>query len=787
MSTASWKAALAADIPEHLAQEIDAYEMELELRSTGRIDERMFAEARLRRGVYGQRYDNGRRHDGRRARSLAYPSGELLKGPDTLWDAPGMQRIKVPFGVLTAAQMERLAEVAEDYSNGLLHVTTRQDLQLHFVAIDDTPDLMRRLAAVGITTREACGNTVRNVTACPLAGVCHTEAFDVTSHARALAYFLLGHPDAQDFGRKFKVAFSGCRDQACGVAAFHDLGFIARVREEGGVMRRGFELWVGGGLGPVPHQAKPFTTFLPEEEVLPVAQAACRVFARLGEKHNRARARLKFLVAGLGIDEFRRLVLEERAGLPDDPRWTAHLGDATSVDALRRSGSTATGNRDARAGYEDWTRSNVHPQRQRGWFTATVALPLGDISSAQMRGLAALARTYADGDARTTVEQNIVLRWVPEERLPELHAGLLDLGLADAGAGTIVDVVSCPGTDTCKLGIAASRGLAGRLRQTLAASDLAADDAVRDLHIKVSGCFNSCGQHHVADLGFYGVSRKLDGRTVPHFQVVLGGQWEENAGAFGLAIGAVPSKRIPEVVERLAGWYRAERQGAERFREFVQRTGKARIRTRLEDLMAIPAYEAEPELYADWGDPRVFTVSDIGVGECAGEVVSRIDFDLAAGERRAFEAQLRLDDSDAAQATRLAHAAMLDAARALLRFIGAELPEVPAGASQSHTTGAHGLAAAATVWSSPSSSPSLRVDDADAVVAAFRTHLHDTELFHDPYARGKFAGYLFALHRSDPATATADSARAHVEEAQLFIEASHACHARLLEATAREA
>src|SRR5690242_10211126 len=307
---ASWKERLKGAIREDWAREIDIFETQIELRKMGKIDEKLFAETRLRRGVYGQRYDNGQRHDGLESRTLAFPSGDLTKGPMTMWDAPGMQRIKIPYGKLSAAQLETMAELAEEYSDGILHVTTRQDVQLHFVHIEDTPDLMRRLAAAGITTREACGNTVRNVTACPIAGVCREESFDVNPYAHALTYFLLGHDDTQDFGRKFKVAFSGCKQNPCGLINFHDIGCIAAVRKDGsGTVQRGFEFYVGGGLGSVPQAALLFDPFVPEEELLPLSQAIARVFGRLGEKANRAKARMKFLVKKLGLEEFKRLVL----------------------------------------------------------------------------------------------------------------------------------------------------------------------------------------------------------------------------------------------------------------------------------------------------------------------------------------------------------------------------------------------------------------------------------------------------------------------------------------------
>src|SRR3954471_14090781 len=320
----TWKETLAAKMDPQIAEEIDVFESQIALRRTGKLDEKVFAETRLRRGCYGQRYDNGHRHDGIRTQTLDFMS-DMTKGPDTFWDAPGMQRIKIPFGGVTPDQLDTLAELAEEYADGVLHVTTRQDFQLHYVHIDDTPNLMRRLAAVRITTREACGNSVRNVTACPIAGVCRSEAFDVTPYAKASARFMLGHPDAQGFGRKFKIAFSGCRDEACALTNMHDMGCIAVTRNENGQQKRGFEVYVGGGLGAVPQQAKLLEAFVPEGELLPLTQAIGRVFARLGEKKNRAAARIKFLVTKLGMDEFRRLVNEERKILPEDARWTSYI------------------------------------------------------------------------------------------------------------------------------------------------------------------------------------------------------------------------------------------------------------------------------------------------------------------------------------------------------------------------------------------------------------------------------------------------------------------------------
>jgi sulfite reductase (ferredoxin) len=734
----TWKERLAGRIPAELGREIDVFETEIALRKQGKIDEKVFAETRLRRGAYGQRYDVGQRWDGTRTQSLAYPSGALTKGPSTLWDAPGMQRIKIPYGGLGPDQLETLADLAEEYADGILHVTTRQDIQLHFVHLEDTPSLFRRLAAAGITTREACGNTVRNVTGCPLAGVCRTETFDVTPYAKACARFLLGHPDTQNFGRKFKIAFSGCADEGCGLAKMHDLGLVARMRDG----KRGFETWVGGGLGSVPNQAKLFDAFLPVEELLPLAQAISRLFTRLGEKKNRNTARLKFLVNRLGLEEFRRLVLEERRGLAPEPGWTDFLGDLHATDEKPSKAATPLDGQPRAEGFADWLKTNVYRQRQAGYAVATVALPLGDFSARQSRRLADLARKYAAGTVRLTVEQNLVFRWVSEADLPALHAELRAIGLGEAGAGTILDLSACPGTDTCKLGISSSRGLAGELRTRLAARSASMDEAVRNLKIKVSGCFNSCGQHHVSDLGFYGVSRKKGNFTVPHFQVLVGGEFVHNAGAYGLAILAVPSKRIPEVVDRLTGKFLEEHAKGETFRQWVDRTGRARVRALIEDLAVFPTRQEDPSYYADWRDPREYTVSDMGTGECAGEVVTPLDFGLAAAERQVFEAQLALESGQWPKAAGEALSAMLRAASELV----------------------------ATRAAAPA--------DRGALLREFKDRFVETKLFWDPFAGSKFAQYLF--HAAEqPLPAEPDGVHRLIEEAQLFIEAAHACATRM--------
>lgn len=743
----SWKDVLAGRIPEDWGREIDNFEAQMTLRKGGKIEEKIFAETRLRRGTYGQRYDNGKRHDGTTTQVLNFPTPST-KGPDTMWDAPGMTRIKIPFGGLNPEQMRVMADLAEEYSDSICHVTTRQDIQLHFTHIEDAPAIFRRLAAVGITTKEACGNSVRNVTACPLAGVCHTEAFDVTPYAKALAFYLLGHPDTQDFGRKFKIAFSGCKHEACALVSVHDLGGIGVIKEIDGKQVRGFELYVGGGLGAVPHQAKLIEEFISTEDLMPYSRAVGRVFARLGEKKNRNKARVKFLVQKLGIEEFKKLVHAEIAAMPEDPTWRKYYDEIPQWDERPKDEEPAlvglSVNGQKSDDYTTWAATNIYRQRQAGFSVVTVHLPLGDLSSDQMRLLADITHRYASDHARLTVEQNIVLRWVPDKQLPALYEELKAIGLGLPGAGTIVDVTSCPGTDTCKLGIASSRGLAGELRKRLAEKAVTMDAAIKNLRVKVSGCFNSCGQHHVADLGFYGNSRNIGGYTVPHFQVMIGGRWRDNGGSYALAIGSIPSRRIPDVVDRMTGRFVAERQGTETFQDFCQRIGKKELKTMLDDMTKVPPHQVDASYYSDWGDPREFTIGDLGVGECAGEVVSLAEFGFTDAESKAFEAQLLLDEKQYHKAEALAFEAMLTAAKTLVQLQFLDVPNTP-----------------------------------DAIVSEFRTRFVEPKIFWDTYHHGQFANYLFNRHSEGPDPRyNNDTVHKLVEEANLFIDAAHKAHAK---------
>ncbi len=733
-----WKDRLKNKMPKDWAEEVDEFEAKIELNKQGKVEPRIFAETRLRRGAYGQRYDNGHRNDGKQIRHLKFPNDGTWKGPDTHWDAPGMQRIKFPWGGITADQLDVMAELAEEYSDGIGHITTRQDFQLHFIHVEDTPNIMRRLAAVGITTREACGNSVRNVTACPYAGVCNTASFDVTPYSKAIFKFMLGHPDAQDFGRKFKIAFSGCVDEACGLVNMHDMGFIAKTAVINGKPTPAFDVYVGGGLGPVPYNAKLLFENHPVDEMLPITQAVARVYGRLGEKKIRGMARIKFLVAKLGIDEFRKLVVEERKILPHDPRWTSLIQDYLKENetAAKAAGELKEGSYPKE--FLRWKKTNLRPQVQPGYSAVNVKVPLGDLTAVQLRGLADLSRTFVKDTVRTTVEQNLVFRWIPNSELYNFYQALGKIGLNEANADTISDITSCPGTDTCKLGISASRGLARELSRELDKQIESLPEEVQNLKVKVSGCPNSCGQHPMADIGFYGVSRKSGSYAIPHFQVVIGGEWKHNGATYGMAVAAVPSKRIPEALKRLTDKYTKEHQKGETFQAFINRVGKVSIKEMLQDLTVIPDHAAEPGLFSDWGDPREYTIKDIGKGECAGEVVAPAEFSLTAAESKVFEAQLKLDAKDLKAAVDLAYDSMVFSAEAVIRTHNREYVGVP-----------------------------------DMTVAEFKKTFFDSGVFVKHVNNTQFAAFLFKAHDNKLANPNPDEAHRRVEEAQLYLEAVH--------------
>ncbi|MEX0786663.1 MAG: nitrite/sulfite reductase, partial [Dehalococcoidia bacterium] len=454
-----------------------------------------FRPFRLQHGVYGQRQDDAQ-----------------------------MIRVKIPHGTMTAEQMDVLGDLAERYTPRKVgHVTTRQDWQFHFVKLEDTPTFLRILAKAGMTTREACGNTVRNVTSDHVSGLCEDTAFDVTPHAEAITRFFLRHPVCQKLPRKFKIAFSACEHDH-GLVPIHDLGATAVIRDG----QRGFRVTVGGGLGAAPHIAQVLDEFVPENELQRVTEATIRIFDRMGERKNRNKARIKFVVKKVGIEEFRRIVQEELAGMPPseengylDPDWSfLEEGDHPSAASLGQNGH------EPKPGFESWKRTNAIPQAQTGFNMVYVLLPIGDLDVPQFHALADMSRKYAGGKIRTAVNQNMVLRWVHDEDLPSLHAELVEAGLAEDGALTLTDVMTCPGADTCALGVTSSKGLGTAIRDTLLSQNghFKDDPLVEQIRIKISGCPNSCGHHHIADIGFYGNAVRSGERMVPSFSMLVAGK-----------------------------------------------------------------------------------------------------------------------------------------------------------------------------------------------------------------------------------------------------------------------
>lgn len=558
-----------------LAPEVEAdvadFEREAARFATGEADADIFTSFRTMRGVYAQRQDG------------FY-----------------MVRVKIPLGRLTAPQAERLAEVSEAFARGWLHVTTRQDMELHWVRLEKIPEVMRRLGEVGLTTREACGNAVRNVTACPLAGLCPYEAFDVTPFALATAQYFLRHPLVQALPRKFKIAFSGCR-RDCAFAAIHDVGAMAVVRRHGGVVEKGFRVVVGGGLGPVPRRAELLDEFLPAGQFLVTCEAVLRVFNRLGERRNRNLARLKFLVRRLGIDEFRRLVNEER-------------GFSTPVTDTPEQSSGAEAS-DVGLG------ADVLRQRQPGYVAKVVRLPQGNIGADQLRAVAAAARQFGHAELRTTRDQNLLIPWVQEATLDRLLVTLQQVGLAEEGAGRAVDITTCPGAEVCRVGITRSMALARALERALEREGLADVPGVR---IKIGGCPHACGHHHVASIGLYGGAVRVGDRHVPCYTLLVRGGVDETGARFGRPVGRIPAKLAVEAVVTLVRLFRQQQAGADgsassvTFDRFLQQLPPGTLQTVLAPFTAEPpSYEEAPELYVDWGTGLAFTLEGRLEGECA--------------------------------------------------------------------------------------------------------------------------------------------------------------------------
>jgi sulfite reductase beta subunit-like hemoprotein len=547
----------------------------------GEITDDQFRPFRLKHGIYGQRQ-------------------------------PGFQmvRVKIPSGLLNADQLRVLADIAEDFSSGRGHVTTRENVQFHFVKMENVPAIMRLLAAAGLTTREACGNTVRNITSCPLAGVCPTESFDVTPYALATTRFFLRHPEFHDLPRKFKIAFSGCEDDGnCAVAGIHDVGLMARVRGLNGTARRGFKVLVGGGLGSLPTEAATLTEFLPEEELIPTIEAVLRMFKEHGNYKNKLKARLKFVLRAKGIEEFRRLVAEKRA-LVTTPAETVTVPSPAGSPLVNIAATAPSGN-GASPAYDRWAQHNLQPQRQAGFGLVWLKLPAGNIFTHQMRGLADVLDKFQLPVARIAVSQDLVIPWTPLARAKEIFRDLETLELATPGARTIADVTGCPGATTCNLGITRSLTLAEVLADEFAQET---DPEVKKLRIKISGCPNSCGHHHIADIGLYGNARKVGDQQAPYYQLMLAGEVSADGVRFARQVVPLPAKRIPQALRGLLELYQRERAPGEAFGAWAVRTPDAAIVGHLKEF--IDTADESPDLFIDWGDNETYSLR-IGRGECA--------------------------------------------------------------------------------------------------------------------------------------------------------------------------
>jgi sulfite reductase beta subunit-like hemoprotein len=593
--------------------EVDEFASTLDKFERGEITADQWRAFRLVRGTYGQRQT----------------------------DDASMLRIKIPQGIVTGEQIHAIADVAAAYSRGFGHITTRQNIQLHFIRLHDVEPAMRQLAAAGLTTREACGNSVRNITACPYSGVAADEVFDVTPYSEALTRYFLRHPLSSALPRKFKIAFEGCPEDHA-YTGIHDIGWRALVQEdEDGRPVRGFRVTVAGGTATMCRSGFVLYDFLPASEMLNIAEAIVRVFHRLGDYQHKARNRMKFLVKSLGWDAFRTEFEKELTGflaeggatLPFDPErppseqapdWTRPAADDV-LTVARRVAEPTKGpgihpvvKRDlavASAEYLGWERANVRSQRQSGYAFAIVSLPLGDITSGQLRVVADLAAAYGDGTIRVTADQDLLLRWIRVSELKPLHDRLAAAGLAVADGQSVANVTSCPGAESCKLAVTQSRGLGRLLSDALhERADLVA--AVPGLKIKMSGCPNGCGQHHIAGIGFQGSIRKLDGRPVPQYFVYVGGGPTVDGAQFGRLAAKIPARRAPVAVERLVGLYQRQRSNGESAMAFFQRAALDDVKEVLVDLEPLALADAAPEDFIDLGELAAFN-PEVQDGECS--------------------------------------------------------------------------------------------------------------------------------------------------------------------------
>jgi sulfite reductase (ferredoxin) len=575
----------------------DKFEAILAQYLAGDIEEDAFRIFRLNNGIYGQRQGGHNQ----------------------------MVRVKIPWGGLLPDQLELMADLADTYSRGWGHITTRQNIQFHYVQLEKVPEVMRLLATVGMTSREACGDTVRNVQGCHLAGACPHEKLDVTPWAEAAYRHFVRNPLSQRLPRKFKINFSGCATD-CGQAMFNDIGVIAATRTlEDGSAERGFRVFVAGGLGANPHPALALEEFTPRDDLIPTLEACLRVFNNHGNRDNKLRARMKWLVDTLGWEDVQARIIKERRLLLGSSSWPGGIpaeveksGDApagAAVDVaptpMGQGVPVAITRKDP---FERWDDTNVVRGAAKGTVSAIAYARLGDVTSAQFRALAAIQRDMGL-EVRLTNRQNVAFRGLTEEQLPVLYERLDAIGMAEPGAELVRDVVTCPGADTCNLAVTQSRGLGAAIGDRLEEEGLA---ELGGLRINISGCTNSCGQHHTSDIGFFGAERRAHGRSAPGYQMLLGGYVGQEQIHFGDKALRLPAKNAPEAAVRVVRRFSDERTAGESFRDWMERAGGAKsIAAELKELDVFPTPEDGPEFYVDYDETGPYE-AEVGAGECAG-------------------------------------------------------------------------------------------------------------------------------------------------------------------------
>lgn len=623
-------------LPAYFETEMQQYEQMIKKFRAGLIGETKMQKFRLQFGTYAQRQDGVQ-----------------------------MQRIKIPGGYLNADQLTRLADTAEQYASSFIHFTTREDAQLYYLQLEDTPNLLRALQEVGITTREACGNTVRNITACYRAGVSHTEVFNVYPYTDALFRFLLRNKHNQNMGRKMKFAFEGCTEDHSALA-FHDLGFQAVTREENGEVKRGFKVHVGGGLGSAPMLAKTYSEFLPVEEMFNFTIAVIRVFDRFGERKQRMKARMKFLVQSMGWEKFKAAVDAEREIIGELPSVASYLQEAVEPEVVNAAATLNVLDPITNdPNYQQWAQDNVIAHRVDGLRGVHVRTKLGDITSDRARELADIARLFSASELRVSIEQNLFLPWVRVSDLPALYQALQQSALHDAGAETIADVTACPGADTCRLGIASAKGLGSVLSESFFTGTLAPyREANRDLRIKISGCPNGCAQHAVGNIGFHAAALSANGRNVPTHILFLGGSANHGHPQAGKIVGKFPARASIQVVETLLKFHHEEKLDGEDFNAFLARVGDQRVKAVLEPLRAVPTFEEDPTFYDDYGhENEKFTVRSGVRGECAGTTIAELVPTITEALERLSQAAAQLHHGNYEAAQLEAYEAAVAAAR----------------------------------------------------------------------------------------------------------------------------